>query len=312
MRFKAIFRTQLQLTLLAVMVAACSSAPSSREAPALRNTTIDQVANDLLEVTERRAALRGVRLHLRGIHALTGSKITAAGASSHDEDLMAAELEHRFLIALSRRFATVEPEFFQPDSVQMPNAGLETVSDELEITHVVVGDYEYKRETLTVRLRLVDVKTLLIVAASRGSLPLSDFSDQAVSYLTDPHVEDAEPEEPKLASVPEAALEEAVVVAPLVAEPAASVVEPPVVTKAISFEEWLQKSKEAQAATSPAAQSSKPRLTPGSTTPGIETVTEEVEALQGPPTGNGPAARRLRRFPRLREESKATEKTKPQ
>ena len=155
--------------LAAVLVGSACSTYSDNE----RNgRSIAEIANELADVAETRADLRHVRAYVHAVN-----ELAARDGRRYSTAAIATELEHQLLLALHSRFNVVDTELSKPD----PDAGRDPLlaADFYQATHLLIGDFARDGDELMLCLRLVDADSKLIVAASEGSVPFLNLSDDA-------------------------------------------------------------------------------------------------------------------------------------
>jgi len=150
-----------------LVVVGCSTAPPQQP----QRQTVAQIANRLVEVAEARADLRHIRAYVHEMNELS------AADGRHATSAIATEIEHQLLLALHSRINVID--------TQLSELGAASHADPLNsarsyhATHVLIGDYARDGDDLMVCLRLVDVESKVIVAASEGHIPMLALSDDA-------------------------------------------------------------------------------------------------------------------------------------
>lgn len=159
--------TRASALLAAAMVAVgCSTTPE----PMHDQQSVTQIAEQLVEVAEVRADLRHIRAYVQ-------MKELSPAHNSRPTAALATELEHQLLLALHSRINVVDTQLSRPE----PETGDDPLraAQFYRATHVVIGDYARDGDDLMVCLRLVDVESKVIVAASEGYIPMLSLSDDA-------------------------------------------------------------------------------------------------------------------------------------
>ena len=203
-------RLALALGLLAG-AAGCVAQTERPEDPAdafVRGVRI--IADALVESAERRTDLSAMRLFIDELEEDLSMTLDGRTLASHEHAAVNKKLEQELMAALSNRTNLLDLGLdLEPDRMSHPRSGAELreLAEEYGATHAVVGSYVRQGENLLLSIRIVEVKTLLIVASARGVVPCHLFDP-------DSHTAAAAPEHPPIA-VPLATLTApAAVVAP--------------------------------------------------------------------------------------------------
>jgi len=170
------------ILLLASASAACSVFPGN-----MRHS-VDQICTDLLSATEKRQDLGPLRVMVFRIHQLEG---TPAGPQKVKYN-PGPELEHEVVVSLAPRLNIVESEYSKPGTLDAASGAeeehsaskereedkhsegeheidLQILAERHNATVILVGDWSWlDSESLTLSLRLVDVRSGLVIGAARG------------------------------------------------------------------------------------------------------------------------------------------------
>ncbi len=190
-------------------LASCQTLPQPAPAgpPPLR-TVAALLADELVGAAERRLPLGSMQVVIGDVIGLDSPAVPSAQPAAQDmpgramldpSEAFSRSLERELAIALSTHLYVFEsPEVLagEPFSQETPPETLESRTERLGATHVVVGTWSREREGLEISLRLVDLESQLIVAPARallGYIPVellprileSDRPNSAVDYAID-------------------------------------------------------------------------------------------------------------------------------
>ena len=134
--------------------------------------SIAAIADRLVETAKLRTDLRGIRAQIYEMHPASTDASAAAQpvADERRAQRIGRALEAELVLQLASRIYVVDD--------QTGGRGLGE-AERFGATHVLRGDFVLGDDELMLIVRLVDVDTRLIVAATRGSVPLRDL-DRAV------------------------------------------------------------------------------------------------------------------------------------
>ena len=174
---------------LAAVLAACASSRTKAPQP----LDVAGLAERLVEAARQRVELNRVRVVVQEIRPLRfappGER--AAANPPEGEDAVGVALEHGFVIALASRLNVVESEEIAPAVRHTPANTLGDVAATYGATHLLIGDYQRRRDGFLVSVRLVDAESHLIVAAVAGTvavpeIALSEDSRRLAAAAPDP------------------------------------------------------------------------------------------------------------------------------
>jgi len=173
----------------APLFAACASSRTKAPQP----LDVAGLAERLVEAARQRVELNRVRVVVQEIRPLRfappGER--AAANPPEGEDAVGVALEHGFVIALASRLNVVESEEVAPAVRHTPANTLGDVAATYGATHLLIGDYQRRRDGFLVSVRLVDAESHLIVAAVAGTvavpeIALSEDSRRLAAAAPDP------------------------------------------------------------------------------------------------------------------------------
>lgn len=154
--------------------AGCATTPLSR--------SVSEIAERLAASLEQRKDARALRILVYEIHATEASNPRvgrASAAPAHGDDL-GTLLEHELVVALAPRLNIVEAERAAAGSELLVGAGLKRLAEHFGANAVLAGDY-LREEGGGVRLslRIIDVDSMLVVAAATGVIPAGGLDDHS-------------------------------------------------------------------------------------------------------------------------------------
>lgn len=164
------------LRLVPVLVAGCASSPQVYTPPpdpapeALRAVT-----EELLDAAALRTDLHAVRLWPAEVTSPDPTTIGRPSAFAH-VDRLALELRRELVLVLAGRVHVVDPELDRVGRIEHePELDEERAVTELGVTHVLRASYAERGDDVELVLRLVDVRSHVIVAIARGLVPASEL-----------------------------------------------------------------------------------------------------------------------------------------
>ena len=159
----------LLLAALLLAVSSCAAAEPRQEATrAGLATSIARLAEDLVGTAERRTDLRGVRIAIQGFRARDAAAAPAPGEPAAKGDPIEDELVRELVLALANRVHLID---LGLEGDEAPGAARGTP----RVTHLILGEYELRGESLDLAARLVDADSHVILAAARGSVPVGEL-----------------------------------------------------------------------------------------------------------------------------------------
>ncbi len=144
-------------------------------------TTVDNITQNLVERLQKRADLNHLRILVLGFHR-TDEHNPWMG-TAHEEtdgqhgDRFAILLGHEFVIALSSLANVVESEY-APVATDSSPEDLADLADRFSVNAVLAGDYSIQDDEVVISARVVDARSAVILAATKGSVPLSDLASK--------------------------------------------------------------------------------------------------------------------------------------
>lgn len=162
--------------LLSIAAAACSVTPrpTAPETGPSAQQCVSAIVDRLVCIAELRADLRSLRVFIDEFRPDPLESSTRVVSDRARRDRIRHALEREFLLVLANRLYVVETEpasvldsvYADPDAPIVPHGP----------THLLVGDYVDRGEDVVLSVRLVDANTGVILAATRGSVPVSTLT----------------------------------------------------------------------------------------------------------------------------------------
>ena len=180
---------------------------SSCSSPPLEGTldSIEEVCEELVDNLEHRADAGSLRVLVYEIHATSpdnphvsrGGNQECAPGHSHGDGL-GSLLEHELVVRLSSHLNVVESEHAAPrdeeeHEEEHEEVGLRTFAEHYGANAVLAGDYMTVGDQVVLTLRIVELQSMLVVAAARAVLP----AESLTVLLEDDHDHEPEPEPPR-------------------------------------------------------------------------------------------------------------------
>jgi FlgO protein len=159
----------------ALLSSGCASAALAEPVAAL--------ADDLMRSLEQRKDPRTMMVLVYEIHEVnTSNPHSGQGGDeeAHIESEIGTRLEHELVVALSGKVNIVESEHADGRSAGPGDAGLRELAESYGANAVLAGDFVEKQGELHVTLRIVDIESMLIVAAASSMIPRSSLGQDLV------------------------------------------------------------------------------------------------------------------------------------
>ena len=190
------------LALASSLALACASSRSSPAEEGSRGESLTRIADELVGSAELRADLSAMRVHVARLveSDLDPSEAWRRTARAGRFETVPDEVRSELVLALSRRLHVLDPSLAGETDL---DSSVQDAARQLGATHVVLASYVHEDDTLLVTTRLVDAKSLLIVASARGRVPIRELTRATRTALVSPHPL----LEPRPASEPLAALD---------------------------------------------------------------------------------------------------------
>lgn len=175
---------RLTLLLSCILSSACASTPEAPEPVSGAQKSVERLAVTLVDLASRRTDLNTIRAAILPFQGETngGTGGVDLASSGSQPDLVDAELQREFELALANRLHLVEPTWSKP----APSAALPAPGALGAASHALLGEYSVRDKKLILSVRLVELESSLVLSAARDELPLSWFSPRAVAQLRPP------------------------------------------------------------------------------------------------------------------------------
>lgn len=190
--FKTTTTRRLTVLITLVAAAACSSRAKKPEpAPSMENS-VTTISQQLVRVAELRTDLRSMRTCIHTFREEspapeTGVRRTAAVSG---EARIGQALEQEFMLALANQIYVIDSESLGGEALADTETAADTCSH-AGASHVLIGSYVLHGAELELSVRLVDTDSHVIIAATRGNVPVPALAESA-----------AEAERAKVAATP--------------------------------------------------------------------------------------------------------------
>jgi len=143
------------------------------------DASIERLADTLVRAAEVRIDVSAMRLCVHEFQGSTAEQVYGHWVKQQGLELssVGAALEHEFMVALSSRLHLLDSSLAGPGAPRLHADPLEAVADHVGATHALVGSFMRRDDQLAVSVRIVDARSLLIVAAARGVVPFAPLAE---------------------------------------------------------------------------------------------------------------------------------------
>jgi len=140
--------------------------------------SVDDITRDLVAKLQQREDLNKLRILVLGFHRTSEHNPwvgdTHEDPAEEEGDAFAILLGHEFVIALSSLANVVESEY-APVLGDASPASLADLARRFDVDAVLAGDYTVQNGTVVISARVIDARSAVILAATKGSFPVSDL-----------------------------------------------------------------------------------------------------------------------------------------
>ena len=165
-----------------LVVGACASTQTSVEMPdeaPRAHVVVETLADELVRDAERRVDTNTMRVYVDELREARDTDDDLARMRMDHGELASVgrELQRELVVALTSRLNLIDVELARRTAGLEEETPVDDVARAVGATHALVGTFSPRRDELEVLIRLVDAKSLVIVAAASGVLAVDDLSD---------------------------------------------------------------------------------------------------------------------------------------
>lgn len=158
-------KTGIPISLPLALALVCSSCRTT-QFPESRRDAVKKIVEQLVKTAEVRRDPQEMQVYLSDLRGTGKGKLDSIAAQAVAEDL-----QHYLLMEINTKLNILERGLTPPPSMSGGSVELSAWAKETGATHVLMGDYVVRNKDVCISLRLVDVKTRLIVSAAGGMVP---------------------------------------------------------------------------------------------------------------------------------------------